>query len=127
MNGSLVMPKMAGTLSTANSTSVLSTTNSTRNSGVMQQLAVLDDEEPLAVVFLGDAERAAWQAASASFSRDRRSLSPCIASLIAGVNQERAEDPQDPFESMRSARRPARMNASRMTTAPRMPQNSTRY
>ena len=37
MNGSLVMPKMAGTLSTANSTSVLSITSSTRNSGVMHR------------------------------------------------------------------------------------------
>ena len=35
MNASGVMPKMAGTLSTANSTSVLSITNRTRKNGVM--------------------------------------------------------------------------------------------
>ena len=36
MNGSSVTPKMAGTLSTAKSKSVPSTTNKTRNSGVTQ-------------------------------------------------------------------------------------------
>ena len=87
MNGSSVMPKMAGTLSTANSTSVLSTTSNTRNNGVMQSRPSSRDEEGMAVLLVvaaGDRQQPPGNAEHEALFRDalrRRRAAQALAAV----------------------------------------------
>ena len=46
--------------------------------------------------------------------------------LDAGEDEERAEDVDDPVEALRCSAAPAMMKTARITSAPKMPQKSTR-
>ncbi len=106
VNASCVMPKMAGTLSTANNTSVLSTTSSTRNSGVMQRTAGFDDEELFAVVLAGHGKQLPRTAHQQVLLGVR--LRVAVHGQLDGrVDQKRAEDRHHPVEPLAAApRRP---------------------
>ena len=98
MNGSRVMPKMAGTLSTANTTSVLSTTSSTMNSEVTNSLPVLPDKKLVAVRSLGHAQIAPGESQHEIMVRMRLDAVGA-GQLDARIDQKRAEEVENPFET----------------------------
>ena len=98
MNGSRVMPKIAGMESTAKVTSLISTTSRTKSRGCREKLAGLANEKAGAVILLGYAKMAAGKAKNGvAFVMDLLAMLP--DHMQPGVNEKQAEDREDPLEA----------------------------